>query len=190
MIRRTVAVVLAVVLAGLISAPVGAKPKGPKATTLVYYMNWAGDCAGSGFLAPKLEGNPDGCALYFPGLMPPAPSLYGGHVFPALSLRPFKLNAKQPISVDFRLSNVSSVAADFVVTVEGTVNGKDVTIGSATQQVTSPVGVQLHFEVDPAAELDKGKVTGLSVSVDWTGGVTYSQIDFESGPSVTIPGYK
>ena len=101
-----------------------------------------------------------------------------------------ELNAKKPITVDFRLSNVSSVAADFVVTVEATVDGKDVTLGSATQQVTSPLAEELHFEIDPDDELDRGKVTALSVSVDWTGGVTYSSIDLDAGAPVAIAGYK
>lgn len=192
MIRRVTALALTLALAGLIPAPASAKAAKAqsKPTNLVYYLNWAGDCAGSGFLAPQLRANPDSCALYFPGLMNPAPSLYGGHVFPAIKLRAFDLNADKPITVDFRLSNVSSVAADFVVTVDGTIDGKDVTIGSATQQVTSPVAEDLHFEIDPAAELDEGRVTGLSVSIDWTGGVTYSSIDIDAGAPVVIAGYK
>jgi len=190
MIRRATAVVLTLALAGLISAPVAAKPKQPKPTNLTYYLNWSGDCAGSGYLADKITPNPDACALYFPGLMAPQPSPWGGYEFPAYKFSAFKLNAKKPITVDFTLSNIGSVAADFVVSVNGTVNGKEVTIGSATQQVTSPVSEALHFELDPADELDKGKVTYLSVSIIWTGGVTYSQIDFDAGAPVAIAGYK
>ena len=53
MIRRITAVALALALAGLISAPASAKAAKaqPKPTSLVYYLNWSGDCAGAGFLA-------------------------------------------------------------------------------------------------------------------------------------------
>lgn len=187
MIRRVTAMVLAVALVGLISAPVSAKPK---PTTAVYYLNWQGDCAGTGYLGTKIVPNADDCALFFPGLMSPAPSAYGGFTFPGYEIGTFKLNAKKPITVDFKLSNVGSVAADFVATVDGTVNGKDVTFGSATQQVTSPVSEDLHFELDPDDALDKGKVTNLSVTIDWTGGLTYSQIDFSSGAPVAFGAYK
>ena len=190
MIRRTIAVVLALALAGLISAPVTAKPKQPKPTNITYYLNWQGDCAGSGYLADKITPNPDACALYFPGLMQPAPSPWGGYEFPAYEFSPFQLNAKEPITVDLTLNNIGSAAADFVVTLDGTVSGKDVTLGSATQQLTSPVSETLHFELDPDDKLDKGKVTYLTVSVMWTGGVTYSQIDFDAGAPVAIAGYK
>ncbi|HYI46441.1 MAG TPA: hypothetical protein VE174_13370 [Actinomycetota bacterium] len=65
------------------------------------------------------------------------------------------------------------------------------TVGSETQQLTAAAGGgELHFELDADDKLDKGKVTALSVSIVWTGGVTYSSIDFDTGAPVTIDGYK
>jgi hypothetical protein len=184
MFRRITAALLVVALAGLMPASVEAKKtKKPKGVEVVLQMNWQGDCAGSGYLAAETIPNPDDCALFFPGLG----DTYSFHDIEGTA---FKLNAKKGMTVDFSLSSVVTVAADFEAVLNGTVGGKDVTIASATDQMTSVVDEEIHFDLEPDKKLHKKKVSSLNLTITWTNGVTYSSIDFNAGAPVVMYGYK
>ncbi|HEV2756576.1 MAG TPA: hypothetical protein VG318_12470 [Actinomycetota bacterium] len=178
MSRKITALVLLALAAGLVSAPAQAKKPVPPTT---YYISWAGDCAGAGYLATKASPNPDACALFFP-------ELGSSYSFGALDGLPFALDAGKPLAVDFSLSHVASVAAKFDVTVSGQVNGKDTEIaaGSTTVVAAGPGSTPVHLDLEPDAALHRGKVTMLSLTVTWSEGVTYSQMQLEGGDATLV----
>jgi hypothetical protein len=182
MFRRLAAVVMVVALAGLIAAPADAKKKSPE---LTFYMGWYGDCAGAGLLSITRPETPESpCALYFP-------TLGDSHAFGGSEGMPFSLDATRPVVVDVTLSHVASAAADFEVVVEGTIKGKDRVIASGSQTVVAGAFVQatpLHFELEADPALNKGKISYLTVTISWTNGVTYSQIDFSQPATVVLGG--
>ena len=180
--RKLTAIVLAAAIAGLIVSPVEAKKKKPAPVEVTYWMNWFGDCAGSGVLSLTYTANEGACALYFPGLG-------DSYSFATHEGTPFALDASKPIIVDLRLVEVVSLAADFEVTIEGEIGGENKVIASGTQTVLASMSATtapLHFELEPDASLNKAKVEGLRVTVAWTNGATYSQIDFDYGATVDI----
>jgi hypothetical protein len=187
MARKVASLFVIVALIGLIAAPVEAKKKRkPSPVAITYHLNWMGDCAGSGYLSLTATPNEGQCALYFPGLG----DSYG---FAGSEGTPFFLDATKAIPVDFVLIHVASVAADFEVVLEGTINGESTPIASGTQTVVAGSTVTptpLHYDLEPDASLDKAKVTGLSLTINWTNGVTYSQIDFDAGATMVINGLK
>ena len=185
MVRRITAFILVVAIAGLVVGPADAKKK-KKPASITYHMNWGGDCAGSGYLALAPTPNPDACALYFPGLG-------DSHSFSASEGTPFALDATTPIPVDFVLSHAASAQAVFEAVLTGTIKGESTPIASANQ--TIPVGVSgmptsVHFDLEPDAALNNAVVTGLSLTISWTGGFSYSTIDFDAGATVIINGAK
>lgn len=189
MSRRTTAILAAIGAAALLAAPADAIAK-KKATarpvTLTQYLNWAGDCAGGGFLSLKHTLNPDSCALFFP-------ELGNSYTFGGAEGLPMTLDASQPVTVDFSLSNVVTAAADFEAVLAASVGDEQVELASATVSVpAAPIGdVPVHFDLEPATEFDKQKITGLSLQITWTGGVTYSSIDLDSGTAqMVVHGFK
>jgi hypothetical protein len=189
MVRRITALILVAALAGLVVSPAEAKKKKKKApapVAITYYMNWMGDCAGGGYLALVATPNPDDCALYFPGLGET-------YSFPGSEGTPFALDATKPITVDFQLITVVTAAAEFEAVLTGTINGEEKPIASATQTViagTSAARVPLHFDLEPDAALNNAQITGLNLTINWTSGVTYSTIDFDSGATMVVNGLK
>jgi hypothetical protein len=189
MSRRTTAVLAAVAAAALLVAPADAvaKKKGkPRPVTLTQYLNWGGDCAGAGFLSLKHIPNPDSCALYFPGLA-------DTYFFGGAEGLPMALDATRPVTVDFTLSNVATAAADFEAVLSATVAGDQVELASASVNVpVAPGGsVPVHFDLEPSADFDKATVTGLNLQITWSGGVTYSSIDLDSGTArMVVRGFK
>ncbi len=191
MLRKITAVALVVALAGLISSPVQAKknkkkPSGSAPIELTYYMNWFGDCAGSGYLALESTPNDASCALFFPGLGDTY--AFGGAVE-----GPFTLDATKPITVDFVLSQVVSAAAEFEVDLRGTIKGESTDIASATQAITAATSLEstpLHYELQPEASLQGANVSDLTLTISWTSGATYSQMIFDSGTTMVVPGFK
>lgn len=182
--RRTSALILAMALSGVIVVPLEGQAKKPSGLT--FYMNWFGDCAGSGYLALKSVPNPDDCALYFPGLG-------DTYSFPGSAGLPVKLDATHPITLDFVLTHVAHVAADFEVALTGTVDGEEAEIASGIQTVLAagPGATPLHYELEPDAALDDELISSLDLNVSWTNGVTYSSIDLQSGTAfVVIHGQK
>jgi hypothetical protein len=187
MARRMTALVLIVALAGLIASPVEAKKKRkPAPVAVTYYLNWLGDCAGSGFMALEPAPNPDSCALFFPGLG-------DTYSFPGSEGLPFALDATEPITVDFGLGTVASVAAEFEAVLSGTVDGEDKQIASGTQTVVAagPGTTPVHFDLEADPALDNTSVTALTLTINWTGGVTYSSMQLEEGgANMVIHGIK
>lgn len=188
MTRRSTAILAAVAAAALLVAPTGAlakKKPAPRPVTVTQYLNWGGDCAGAGFLALTHTPNPDSCALFFP-------ELANTHAFGGAEGLPIALDASQPVTVDFTLSNVATAAADFEAALSATVGDEQVDIGSATVNVpATPDDVPLHFDLEVPAELDKAKVTALTLQITWTGGFTYSSIDLDSGTAqLVVNGFK
>jgi hypothetical protein len=184
--RRMVALLLVLAVAGAMASPVEAKKKRkskPKPVVVTYNMAWVSGCGGSGYLTLKGTPSPDPCALYFP-------ELGNSYSFPAIDGKPFKLNAKKPITVDFTLSTVAHVQAEFEAVLDADVSGKSKTIASATQTVTGQGDTAMHFDLEPDAALDKGKIDNLNLTISWTNGVAYSQINFEAGAPVVINGFK
>ena len=178
MSRKATALVLAALVAGLVAGPVQAKKAVPAST---YYISWAGDCTGVGYLADKPSPNPDACALFFP-------ELGSSYSFGAIDGLPVVLDARKPIPVDFSLSHVASVAATFDVTLSGEVDGKDAEIGAGTATVTAsgPGSTPVHLDLEPDPSLHKGKVTRLTLTVTWSDGVTYSQMELEEGNATVV----
>jgi hypothetical protein len=178
MSRKLTAFVLAALAAGLVAAPVQAKKTVPPST---YYISWAGDCTGMGYLATKPSPNPDACALFFP-------ELGSSYTFGATDGLPIVLDAGKAIPVHFSLSHVASAAATFDVTLSGQVNGKDAEIGagSATFTANGPGSTPVHLDIEPDPSLHKGKVTRLSLTVTWSDGVTYSQMQLEDGSATVV----
>ncbi len=190
MVRRVAAVLLVLALAGAVAGPATAKkkkpkPKPPVAVATTYHMNWEGDCAGAGFLSLTATPNPDSCALFFPELG----STYG---FAGSEGLPFALDATQPATVDFTLDSVISAAAEFEALLSAEVNGEQVDVASATATVTAAnQSTALHFDLEPDAALDKAVPAGLNLTITWTDGVTYSQMDLNGAPaSLVIHGFK
>lgn len=182
MFRRFTAIVMVVAIAGAIAAPADAKRKSPEMT---YYMDWYGDCAGGGLLTNVQPDPPESpCALYFP-------TLGDSHMFGGDQGMPFSLDTTKPVVVDVTLTHVVSATADFEVEVEGTVKGKDRLIASDVQTVVAGTFVEntpLHFELEADPALNKAKISYLTVTLSWTNGVTYSQIDFSQSATVVLGG--
>ena len=185
--RKIGIVALVVALAGLVVSPVEAKKRKKAVPVQVtYYMNWFGDCAGSGVLGLETVPNPDACALYFPGLG-------DSFSFPGSEGFPFALDVSKPITVDFSLSTVVTVAADFEVVLEGTIGDEDKVIASGTQTVLAATNANppaVHYDLEPDAALDKAQITHLTLTISWTNGATYSTIDFDAAPNLVINGFK
>ena len=181
MSRKVASVVLIAFLVSVVAAPVEAKKKDKPAPS-TYYLNWGGDCAGAGFLSLTPQPNPDSCALFFPGLGD-SYSFFGSEG------TPLTLDAGKTVTVDFVLNQVASVAADFDVVLEGTVNGKSKEIASGTQTVlagTTVTPASVHYDLEPDASLDKAKISDLRLTVTWSNGVTYSTMDLESGSATLV----
>jgi hypothetical protein len=186
--RKITALILIAALTGLITSPVEAKKKKkkPVAVTSTQYLNWLGNCSGSGYLSLEPVVNDESCALFFPGVV-------NTYDFPGSDGLPLSLNAKEPIAVDFSLRTGASVAAEFEVEITGAVNGEEVLIASGTQTVlvAGPGFIPVHYDLEPDAALDKARITALTVTVTWTGGATYSKIDFDTTTaSAVIHGFK
>ena len=183
MIRRITALILVVAIAGLVVGPADAKKKKkPAPVSITYHMNWGGDCAGSGYLALAPAPNPDSCALYFPGLG-------DSHSFPSSEGTPFALDATKSIPVDFVLSHAASAQATFEAVLTGTIKGESTPIASANQTILvgiSGMPTPVHFDLEPDAALNNSVLTGLSLTISWTDGFSYSTIDFDAGATVII----
>ncbi|MGI8407286.1 MAG: hypothetical protein ACR2L3_02085, partial [Actinomycetota bacterium] len=90
MMRKITALILIAALTGLIMSPAEAKKKKkPVAVTSTQYLNWLGDCAGSGYLSLEPVVNDESCALFFPGVG-------DTHAFPGSEGLPLTLDASQP----------------------------------------------------------------------------------------------
>lgn len=176
-------VVAAVAAAGLLIAPAGAKPKTKEsAAGTKYYLNWGGDCGGSGYLALEHVSNPDACALFFP-------ELGSSYYFGGSDGMPFALDADRTITVDFNLATVVTAAAEFEAVLSATVGRRQVEVASATATVLAagPVGGSpVHFDLEPSPGLDEAKVAALNLTISWTDGVTYSSMDLESGTATMV----
>ncbi len=188
MLRRVTALVLVVALATLVGGPVQAKkkkkpkpPPAPAPVAVTFHMNWGGDCEGAGFLSLASVPNPDECALFFP-------ELGNSYAFPATEGLPFGLDATKAITVDFELSSAATAAGEFEAVMTGTVGGQDVEIARATQTVlvAANESTPVHFDLQPDAALDKAEVSALTLTINWTGGLTFSTIDLSSGTSTTV----
>lgn len=184
MLRRITALLLVVALAGLVAGPVQAKKKKPKApvpVAVTYYINWAGDCAGSGFLSVTSTPNPDACALFFP-------ELGNSFAFPASDGLPFVLDATKAMTVDFELSHALTVAGEYEVIVTGTVAGQDAEVarGTATVAAAAEESTPMHFDLQPDAALDKAEVSALTLTINWSGGMSYSTIALEDGTATMV----
>lgn len=184
MVRRLTAVVAAVALAALAVAPADAAAKTKKAAPKTYYLNWAGDCSGSGYLSLKPVPNPDDCALFFP-------QLGDTHFFAGSEGMPFALDATKTIPVDFNLSTVASAAAEFEALLTATVGGAQVDVASATTsvQVAGPGATPVHFDLEPDPALHRAKVSSLTLTIRWTSGFTYSsmQVGTEGSRMIVSP---
>jgi len=185
MIRKITALGLVMALTSIIGSPVQAKTTPTKPAQHTYYLNWAGDCAGGGYLAPRSIPNEEGsCALFFPGISPTS------HSFPLKGNKAFILDATKTIPVDFSLFHLASAAADFTVTVEATIGGETVPVASGLQTVVAatvlPDNTFHHVDLEPDASLHGKKVTGLNVTVAWTNGATFSELWLEDGATIGI----
>ncbi len=180
MTYRRLAVGLVALLTIAVPGSAVAKKKPAAPTEITYFLNWGGDCAGSGYLALAPASNDGACALFFPGLG-------DTYSFGGKEGMPFTLDASKTITLDFMLSQVVTAAADFQVVLEGTIGGKTKEIASGTQTVlvgTPAMAQAMHYDLEPDASLDKQKVTSLTLTVTWAGGVTYSQMDFANSTLV------
>ena len=180
--RRKFVVILAVTaVAGCLLNPVdAAAKKRARPVTMTQFLNWGGDCAGSGYLALSHVPNPDSCALYFP-------ELGNEHYFAGSQGMPFALDADQAVTVDFDLSSVVTAAAEFEARLSATVGDEQVDVATGTVAIQAARGsTPVHFDLEPAAELDNAKVSGLSLTITWTEGVTYSSIDLDSGTAQMV----
>jgi hypothetical protein len=180
--RKLFTALLVVSLAGGIAPAVEAKKKA-RPRPLTYYMNWVGDCAGSGSLAVKFVANPDDCALFFPGLG-------SEHVFVGPAASPFTLDASQQVVVDFELTHVAQVAAEFEVELTAVVDGDTTTVATGTQTILAAgVGrTPVHYDLEPDPALAGKVLEGLSLTVAWTSGVSYSSIDLQNGSGAVVVG--
>jgi hypothetical protein len=181
MTRKIASVVLVALLASVITGPVEAKKK-PKPAPITYYLNWGGDCAGYGFLSLTSQPNDASCALFFP-------ELGNSYSFFGDEGTPFALDTSKVITLDFVLNQVASLAADFEVVLEGTVNGKSAEIASGTQTVlvgVSATPAAVHYDLEPDASLNGARISDLRLTVTWTNGVTYSTMDLQSGSATLV----
>jgi hypothetical protein len=181
MSRKVASVVLIALLVSVIAGPVEAK-KRRKPAPITYYLNWGGDCAGTGFLSLRSQPNEESCALFFPGLG-------DSYAFYGIEGTPFALDTSKVITLDFELNQVASVAADFEVLLEGTISGKSKEIASGTQTVSvgaSGMPAAVHYDLEPDGSLNGAKITDLRLTVTWTNGVTYSTMDLESGSATLV----
>ena len=188
MSRRISALVAvgALALALLKPAEAVAKKK-PRPAVMTQYLNWGGDCSGAGFLALAHVPNPDSCALFFP-------QLGNEYYFAGSEGMPFVLEADKAATLDFTLSSVVTAAAEFEAVLSATVGDEQVEVAAATagvQAASSLGGTDVHFDLQPAAELDNTKVSALNLTITWTDGVTYSSIDLDSGTAkLVLYGFK
>ncbi|MDQ3952368.1 MAG: hypothetical protein M3279_05315 [Actinomycetota bacterium] len=180
--RKVFTALLVVSLAGGIAPAAEAKKKA-RPRPLTYYMNWVGDCSGSGLLAVKFVANPDDCALFFPGLA-------SEHVFVGPAASPFRLDASREVAVDFELTHVAQVAAEFEVELTAVVGGDTKTVATGTQTIlAASVGrTPVHYDLEPDKALDGKTLEGLSLTVSWTSGVSYSSIDLQNGSGAVVLG--
>lgn len=187
--KLTTILLVTVLVVGMGTPSEARNRKHAKPATTVLYLNWLGDCTGSGFLDTKPTMNSGACALYFPGAGGVGGSSYD---FPAAGGVPFELDAARDLSLDIELQNVASVAATFDVVVNGSIDGDDKEIASGSQTVTAPAGAaSVHLDLPPDKALDGAVVNKLDLTVTWSGGVTYSSIDIESGTSnLVVPRLK
>jgi hypothetical protein len=187
MSRKLVHIALALALVGLIAEPAGAGKNRRSPAPITYFMNWDGGCDGGGYLSSAPAPNPAACAQYVPTIT--------SHAFRATGQAPFILDPAKTISVDFELDHIVSGAAEFEVVVEATI-GKATTgtrsrvIASGTQAVTAETGFEptvFHYELEPDAGPQLVKASYPIVTIKWTDGATWSQLDMESGnASVTF----
>lgn len=180
--RKVLVALLVASLTGGISPAVEAKKKA-RPRPLLYYMNWIGDCAGSGSLAAKFVANPDDCALFFPGLG-------SEHVFVGPAASPFTLDASREAVVDFELTHVAQVAAEFEVELTAMVDGEAKTIATGTQTILAagPGRTPVHYDLEPDPAFDGATLDSLSLTVAWTSGVSYSSIDLQNGSGAVVVG--
>ncbi len=180
--RKTFAVLLAVSLVGGFGSAVEAKRK-TRARPITYWMNWIGDCSGYGLLAATFQANPDDCALFFPGLGTE-------HAFVGPAGADITLDASREVVVDFELTHVAQVAAEFEVELTAFVDGEEQTIASGTQTVLAAgVGrTPLHYELEADPALDRKVLESVTLTVAWTSGVSYSSIDLQNGSGAVVLG--
>ena len=180
--RKLFTALLVASLAGGVAPAVEAK-KRARPRPLMYYMNWVGDCSGSGLLAAKFVANPDDCALFVPGLR-------SEHVFVGPVATPFRLDASREVTVDFELTHVAQVAAEFEVELTATVDGDTKTVATGAQTIVAAgIGrTLLHYDLEPDPALDGRTLEGLSLTVTWTSGVSYSSIDLQNGSGAVVIG--
>lgn len=186
--NRKIGTILAVgALVGCLLNPAEAVAKKRlRPVTMTQYLNWAGDCAGAGYLALAHTPNPDSCALFFPEIA--AREYYFG----GAQGMPFVLDADQPVAVDFNLSSVATAAAQFDVTLSVMVGDERVEAASASTSVQLGQGsTPIHFDLEPDAALDNVKVSAVNLTIGWTDGATYSSIDLDSGTAqMVLRGFK
>ncbi len=185
--KLIVLVVMAALFAAVAVMPAeAAKKKKLKPVAITYFLSWLGDCEGSGYLGLKPAGNEDSCATFFPGLA-------DSFAFPSSEGAAFVLDTTQPITVDFELITVASVAAEYEVVLTGTIGGEEKQIANGTATVLAGAAgfIPVHFDLEPDATLHKATVTALTATVNWTGGVTYAQMDLGSGEAnLVIHGFR
>jgi hypothetical protein len=51
---------------------------------------------------------------------------------------------------------------------------------------TGPGSTPVHVELDPEDSLHKAKLTALTLTVTWSDGVTYSQMELEEGGATLV----
>jgi len=182
MFRRTAALILIFSVVILGSAPVSAKKK-RTSVPLTYFLNWQGDCAGGGFLS--LESS-DGstCALYFN-------TQAEEHSFPAAEGLPLVLDAREQIPLDFELTTVYQVTAEFEATLTGSVKGERKTIATAAQTLEPQAGgsTSVHFDLEPDPSLQNAKFTDLNLSIALKSGYSYCTLDTGTG-TLVVHGFK
>ena len=195
MTRRITALLVVLVLAGLVVSPADAakkkkkkKVKKPIAVTSTQYLAWEGgaECAGGPILAPVPTPNAEACALF-------GPELATSIEFASAGPTAFKLDAAKPITVDFSLFHVASVAADFTVDVTATVDGKEMTLATGTENIMAAANesTPLHYELKPDAAANGKVLTNLAVTITWASGATFSQMEIDAGDSpVVLHGFK
>jgi hypothetical protein len=140
-------------------------------------MNWDGGCDGGGYLSLKAVPNPAACSQYLPGTE-------RSHTFRASGQAPFVLDATKPIAVDFTLDHIVSGAAEFEVTLEATIGNQTRVIASGAQAVTAETAWEptaFHYDLEPDVNLHLAKISYPSVTITWSDGATWSNIDMESG---------